>query len=176
MRIYARPPNANVRFTIADGKRGILETVALMRRLVDQYKLDPEIRSLALSLIGGVREKDALGEIEACFYFVRDCIRYVMDIYDVETLHTPDRLLAIGQGDCDDKATLLASLLESIGYETAFKVVGYNGPDFQHVYLIASGHGVMIPLDPTEPEPAGWEAPDPTVSIVFGSDHLPHVE
>lgn len=153
------------RFTLADGKRGILQTVKVMRDLVEQYKQDPQIRSTALSLVAMCPEKDPLAEIGAVFRFVRDSIRYTMDIYDVETLHTPDVVLEIGQGDCDDKSVLLASLLESIGYETAFKVTGYNGPDFEHVYVFVRGYGVAAHLDATEPEDMGWEAPGATVSM-----------
>jgi hypothetical protein len=165
MFIYERPHITM--HTLAGGKRGILQTVHLMRDLVDQFKTDPEIRGLALSLVKGCREKDAVGEIECIFHFVRDCIRYVMDVYDVETLHTPPMLLEVGQGDCDDKSTLLATLLESIGYETAFKVTGYHGSDFEHVYVfVRSGPaGIALHLDATEPEAAGWEAPNPTVEM-----------
>ncbi len=50
--------------------------------------------------------------------FVRDNIRYIKDIRDVETVAYPDITLQQGQGDCDDKSVLLASLLESIGHPT----------------------------------------------------------
>lgn len=152
-------------YAIADGKRGILQTVRLMRDLVAQYKTDPEIRSVALSLVAMVPEKDPMAEIGAVFRFVRDGIRYTMDVWDVETVHTPDMVLEYGQGDCDDKSVLLAALLESIGYETAFKVTGYDGPDFSHVYVFVRGYGVEMHLDATEPEPAGWEAPGATVAM-----------
>jgi transglutaminase-like putative cysteine protease len=164
MMIFQRDNRVGM-YTIADGKRGILETVALMREIVRQYKTDPEVRGIALSLVAQCREKDPVGEVTAIFLFVRDCIRYVGDVYDVETVHTPDQVLKIRQGDCDDKSVLLAALLESIGYETAFKVTGYNGPDYEHVYVFVRGYGLAAHLDPTEPEAAGWEAPNATVEM-----------
>jgi hypothetical protein len=164
MLVYPRENRIGM-YALSEGKRGIIETVSLMRQLVEQYKTDPEIRGTALSLVAMCREKDPVGEIEAIFYFVRDCIRYVMDVYAVETVHTPDQVLKIRQGDCDDKSVLLAALLESIGYETAFKVTGYHGPDYEHVYVFVRGYGLAAHLDATEPEPAGWEAPNPTVEM-----------
>lgn len=159
---YDRPQSVRM-FTLADGNRGILQTVALMRELVRTFKADHEIRSLALSLVEGVPAKDDSEEVERLFLFVRDGIRYVRDIYGVETVHTPPEVLRIGQGDCDDKSVLLASLLESVGYETAFKVAGYNGPDYEHVYVcVRASDGGWVHLDPTEFECAGWEAPGRT--------------
>ena len=161
MKLYNRPQWSRI-INIADGERGILQTVSMMREIVGQYKTDAEVRGQALALVAHLPQKDEYGEIEAVFNFVRDHIRYVKDVYDVETIHTPDKMLEIQQGDCDDKCVLLASLLESIGYQTMFKVTGYDGPDFQHVYVFASGLTCAMHLDPTEPESAGWEAPNPT--------------
>jgi transglutaminase-like putative cysteine protease len=154
-------------YGIAEGKSGILQTARLMRDIVAHYKLNPVVRDTALSLVAHLPQKDEAGEIAALFYFVRDQVRYVKDIYDVETVHTPDVLLEIMQGDCDDKSVLLASLLESIGYETAFKIVGFNGPDFEHVYVYVYAAGVDVAqhLDATEPEEPGWEAPGATASM-----------
>lgn len=165
MILYEKRPFRVDMLRLGEGERGVLETCAVMRALVNEYKVDPEIRALTLSLVGGVPEKDSLAEIEKLFFFVRDSIRYVQDIWDVETLHTPPELLRIGQGDCDDKATLLATMLESIGYETSFKVAGYHGPDFEHVYVFVRSHidGIALHLDPTEPVLPGWEAPNRTV-------------
>ncbi len=149
-------------FTLAGGKAGILQTVSLMRQIVDRFKTDPQIRNLALGLVSFLPPKDELGEITALFKFVRDEIRYVKDVYEVETVHTPDQIIKIAQGDCDDKSVLLASLLESIGYKTYFKVTGYHGSEYEHVYVYVSGSNVALHLDATEPEAPGWEAPNAT--------------
>ena len=165
MYVHTRPVATIGLFTIAEGEAGILQTAQVMRNLVNEYKANPQIRELALSLVRHLPEKDALAEIDALFKYVRDCIRYVGDIYDVETLHTPVELLRVQQGDCDDKSTLLASMLESIGYETAFKLTGYNGREYEHVYVFvrSSIAGVALHLDPTMPEEMGWEAPNATI-------------
>lgn len=155
-------------YTLKGGSAGIMQTARLMRELVGVYKMDPVIRNLALGLVQFLNEKEDFAEISAIFHFVRDQIRYVRDIYGVETLATPVKTLEIGQGDCDDKAVLLASLLESIGYRTEFKLTGYHGKDFEHVYVYACGATIELHLDPTEPEEMGWEAPNPTVSLYVG--------
>lgn len=154
-------PETRQFFTLAGGDRGIFQTAQLMRQLVDEYKVNPEIRGLALSLVRPLEGKNEMGEINSLFHFVRDQIRYVKDIYNVETLHTPTQLLKVGQGDCDDKSTLLAALLESIGYQTMFKLCAYDGNDFQHVYTFVIGTNIALHLDPTELEDAGWEPPNP---------------
>lgn len=148
-------------FALSEGTTGILQTAHLMRKLVHEYKSDPEIREKALGLVAHLPPKDSVAEITVIFNYVRDCIRYVGDIYDVETLHTPPEVIRIGQGDCDDKSTLLAALLESIGFQTAFKITAHSGPDYEHVYVFVRGgpQGVAMHLDPTEPYDAGWEPP-----------------
>lgn len=148
---------------MADGAVGILYTAQVMREMVRQYKSNLFIRGLALQAVALVRERDELGEIEAVFRYVQNNVRYVKDISGIETLSTPVQTLETAQGDCDDQSTLLAALLESIGYETMFKLTGYHGPDFEHVYVavLAPNHG-MIHLDPTESGDLNNEPPNAT--------------
>ncbi len=152
-------------YQLAGGRAGTIQTAQAMRSLVRDYRRNPEIRALAMSLVGFLDQKDHAGEVNALFLYVRDSIRYLQDIYEVETLQTPDKTIQLAQGDCDDKATLLATLLESIGFRTVFKLTGYHGSEFEHVYLYVEGPGVSLHLDATEPEPAGFEPPNPTVSL-----------
>jgi hypothetical protein len=161
--MYLSSPLQSRRLNIADGLPGILETVRVMRSMVDTYKASLPIRGLALSLVEFLPGKDQRGEIEVLFTFVRDKIRYVKDINGIETVSTPDQTLNYGQGDCDDKSVLLACLLESIGYPTVFKITGYSGHEYQHVYVAALLDNELIHMDATENYPMGWEAPNPTV-------------
>lgn len=150
--------------TVSDGAPGIIQTVRLMRAIVRKYRANPIIRARALSLVQLVPQLDTYGEIRALFEFTRDRIRYTGDVLDVETLTTPDRTLESGAGDCDDKATLLASLLESIGVPTRFVTTGYTMPGvFEHVYVEAMlSNGAFIPLDCSDANFFfGWEAPAP---------------
>lgn len=151
---------------IPDGAPGIRATVQRMRALVREARVDPEIRRAAINLTLLLPPRDFDGEVRALFEFVRDRIRYVGDVNGIETLTAPAKTLALGAGDCDDKAVLLAALLESIGYTTAFVVTGYSTPGvYEHVYLaVMDSFGRLIPLDPSEPQPPGWEPANP-VSI-----------
>ena len=153
----------------ANGLRGVLQTLGVMRSMVNDAKVDPLIRQRATDIVFVTPSKDAWAEAEALFEFVRDRIRYTRDVHGVETLSTPQKKLEAGLGDCDDQSTLLAALLESVGYPTRFVVAGYSGPTPEHVYLQVllgdpdSGDGVWVDCDPTESGPLGWAPPDPAV-------------
>lgn len=132
-----------------------------MAQLATQAKVQPQIRELALSLVGVIPGKHYRSEIDRIFIWVRDCIRYTRDVRGVETVQEPLVTLDYRQGDCDDQVTLLAALLEAIGVQTRFKAVGFAPHHFQHVYLEARNNGEWIALDPTEQVPVGWEPPNP---------------
>lgn len=157
-------PADYVRVSIGEGAAGIFDTLALMRRMVNQFKTDPRIRQAALSVAFLTPAQDELSEVEAVFHLVRDHIRYTKDVYGVETLATPDKTLLMRVGDCDDMAVLLASMLESIGYPTRFVIEGYSdGVTWEHVYLEVCVNGAWIALDPTEQVAMGWQPPDPLI-------------
>jgi transglutaminase-like putative cysteine protease len=108
------------------------------------------VRETALSLTNGVRQKDWVGEVNSLFRWVRDHIRYVRDINGVETLQTPVVTMEVAAGDCDDKSTLLATLLESIGHPTRFVAAGYQAPGrYSHVYVETKLGSRWVPLDAT---------------------------
>lgn len=113
----------------------------------------------------GVRPHDHRGEAVALFRFVRDRIRFVNDPVGIETLRGPRATLELGGGDCDDKATLLASLLGAVGIPSSFRVVAADRATphaFSHVYVVAHVAGKDLPLDPTYPRtPPGWQLPHP---------------
>lgn len=138
-----------------------------MRRLVNQYKRAPQIRELALDLTSQLRPKDWAGEIKAVFEFVRDQIRYTRDIRGMETLQIPPVTLDLSAGDCDDKSTLLAALLESIGHPTRFVAVGYTVPKaYSHVYVETKLGPRWVALDATMPVDVGWSPRPPVARLV----------
>lgn len=151
-----------------------------MVSLVRRYKAHPLIRETARALVQGCADRDTSCEIAAMQAFVRDSIRYTSDVYGVETLQTPVVTLgylepAFGQyqpggvasGDCDDKSTLLASLLAAVGIPGAFCAIGVRGGDFSHVLVLARVRTrsavSYVPLETIIPgaEP-GWYPPDTT--------------
>jgi uncharacterized protein YdeI (YjbR/CyaY-like superfamily) len=77
---------------------------------------DDEVRRLAAELTKGKRTRDE--KLRALFNFVADDIRYVNYVSGEWWLpNRPQQLLARREGDCDDKAMLLITLLKSVGIE-----------------------------------------------------------
>lgn len=148
--------------TLADGSAGIFQTLKLMRDLINTSKLNPTTRMRVAQMLTLVPPKDSLGEIRTLFEYAQQRIRYMSDIADVETISAPEQTIATGAGDCDDKAILLATMLEIAGFPTRLIATGYNAPDtFEHVYLaVMLPDGSFLPLDPSEPYWPGWEASD----------------
>ncbi|HJW55863.1 MAG TPA: transglutaminase-like domain-containing protein [Burkholderiaceae bacterium] len=157
--MHLREPQTQTLQAIPDGVAGIEATLAHMMDYVREYKKDPQVRGLARELTLSLPQKHFSGEVEALFEFVRDEIRYLWDIADVETLQTPVVTLENQSGDCDDKATLLAALLESIGHKTRFVAAGFQPGQYEHVFLETKIGNNWIALDPTEPVPMGWTPP-----------------
>lgn len=138
-----------------------------MGRLVKAGKKHLSVRQAALDAVQGLAQKDWAGEVRALHAWVRDRVRFTRDIRGVETIQTPDITLALGQGDCDDKSVLLASMLESIGHPSRFVAIGFAPEEFEHVYVESKVGQNWVPLDATEPVQAGW-SPKRTVSrLVF---------
>lgn len=145
----------------SNGLRGVAQTVGVMRGLVNSGKVDPVIRQAAMSIVFLQPEKDAYSEAQAIFDHVQNRIRYVSDVYGVETIASAAKTLQGKSGDCDDKSILLASLFEAIGYPTRFIVAGYSTPGaLEHVYVQVCLDGQWIDCDATEPYPMGWSGPD----------------
>jgi hypothetical protein len=143
---------------IPSGKEGTKATLKIMGQLVKDGKKNLTVRQTALSLVRGLGPKDWAGEVRNLHAFVRDRIRYVRDIHGVETLATPEKTLEFGQGDCDDKSVLLASLLASAGHPTRFVAIALTDPEnFVHVYPETKIGANWIALETTEPVEVGWE-------------------
>lgn len=142
---------------IPAGPEGVYQTLRIMRQLTRLGKKEIVVRQKALELTRNLNQKDWLGEVKSLHRFVRDNIRYIKDIRDVETVAYPDITLECAQGDCDDKAVLLASLLESIGHPTRFVAVGFRPNNYSHVYLETKIGHTWLGLETTEPVEVGWQ-------------------
>ncbi len=128
-----------------------------MGGLVKSGKKTLPIRQTALSLIRDLDQKDFAGEVKLIHAFVRDSIRYARDVAGVETLHTPEKTLEFGQGDCDDKSSLVSALLESIGHPTRFVAIGFQPNEYVHVYAETKIGKRWVSVETTEPVAIGWE-------------------
>jgi hypothetical protein len=128
---------------------------------------DDQVRRLAEDLTRGKKTRE--DKLQAIFEFVADDIRYVNFVSGEWWLpNRPQELLARRQGDCDDKAMLLITLLRAIGIEATEVLVQtrYTGqpsllrsekaaiPIFDHgiAYLPGKNGAPGTWLDATSPE------------------------
>lgn len=143
---------ADFRRWYRDGTRGFTEP-------------DDEVRRIAAELTRGKRTRD--DKIRALFEFVADEIRYVNYVSGERWLpNRPQQLLARREGDCDDKAILLITLLRAIGIHAEEVMVqtrllgrpsvllAKNAavPMFDHGIAFLPGPGGGTYLDATSPE------------------------
>lgn len=125
------------------------------------------VRETTLGCISQLPERSWRWEIMACHQFVRDRIKYVRDPDGFELVQTPEKTLHYGVGDCDDKSTLLASMLLSIGHPCRFVAVGFRGEEYSHVFVEAKLGERWWALETILPVEAGWEPPDSTSRLTY---------
>jgi len=140
---------SGVLFGIPSGVAGVRATLYLMRDLVRRYRTDLAVRERAAALTQHLPQKSWTREIRALHEYVRDGIRYLKDTNGVEVVQTPVVTMAVKHGDCDDKATLLAALLESIGHPARFVAVGFEPGKYSHVYVESKIGEQWAPLETT---------------------------
>lgn len=162
----AAPSQASL-IPIPGGIAGVQATLSHMVSLVRQYKTDMTVRTLAMELTRQCGEKDRRCDLAALHSFVRDRVKYQYDVDGVETLQTPVQTLRLGQGDCDDKATLLNALAASIGFPTRFCAIGVRGGDFSHVMAqVRLGAGWINAETIVQGIALGWFPPDATCTML----------
>lgn len=144
---------------IPDGRAGVYATLSAMAEITRDFARHPDIIVLARSLVGHLDGKNFLGEAREVHRFVRDEIRYVRDVLNVETLQTPDVTLALRSGDCDDKSILVGALLAAIGHPVRYLAIGLNGGDFEHVLAETKIGAQWRAVETTEPVALGWLPP-----------------
>jgi hypothetical protein len=156
---------------IGTGDQAIYNTVKKMKDIITVSSKNPYIREWAKKIVANVEVNNKKGEAAVIFSFVRDNVRYTKDPMGFEYIQTPPVLLEdIGQyikgrserpaGDCDDMCVLSLSLLKSIGFPVAIKVVSFQDHKrFGHVYgLVQIGHD-WVPIDCVRPDrELGWES------------------
>src|SRR5690606_26522168 len=126
---------------------------------------DDEVRRIAAELTKGKRTRDE--KLRALFEFVADDIRYVNYVSGEWWLpNRPQQLLARREGDCDDKAILLITLLRAIGIEaqevlvqtrltgqpSILRAKNAAAPLFDHGIAFLPGPNGGTYLDATSPE------------------------
>lgn len=126
---------------------------------------DAQVRQLATRLTQGKTSRDA--KLRALFDFVADDIRYVNYVSGEWWLpNRPQQVLARREGDCDDKALLLITLLKAAGIDAQEVLVqtrltgepsllrahGSAAPIFDHGIAYLPGPDGGTYLDATSPQ------------------------
>lgn len=156
---------------IGSGDEAIYNTVTKMKNIINVSSRNPYVREWAGNIVARVEVNNKSGEAEAIYNFVRDNGRYTKDPLGFEYIQTPPTVLeSIGQYlngkgdrpivDCDDMTVLSLSLLKSIGFPVAIKVVSFKSDfKFGHVYGLVQIGSDWIPFDCVRPDASiGWES------------------
>lgn len=126
---------------------------------------DPRVRRITLQITGGWSIPgdfdEMLKDVKAMYDWVRSNIRYRDDgmypvlpgdprlpvIYVAEMWQYPNQTLSVREGDCEDQALLLASMISSY-FKGRFRVECIAVTEHMAVYIPAEDGRIMI-LDPT---------------------------
>ena len=140
--------------------RGVYEVktekdrIQILANLIEEGSRSPKIRETALAIVKNCASRDYLCELKSIFKWLKENIRFVGDIKDIDTYHTAERVLNLRQADCDDSLILGASLCASIGYPILIKIISQDKNEpFHHIYFLAG----VSPDKPTK-----WYAMDPS--------------
>lgn len=143
-------------YSIPGGDAGTDATVQHMARLARTQASDPWVLVLAANFVNDSRPLDALRE------WLDSVLVFTEDPPEVEALYTPRRMLeqveytGTLRVDCDDVATLGATLALAMGYPARFVVVALGDPldasaPYSHVWVEARGGSGWVELDVTRP-------------------------
>jgi len=127
------------------GVAGVKQTLSMMVRLTNAAIVNPFIRAQAAQVVSMCNRGDKRAMCHALMEWVKRKVRYIADPKDVEALHSPAMMaeaIAKGRlvyGDRDDMSMYLAALMKSVGLSPCFRAVGYNGNQYQHVYVFVDG-------------------------------------
>lgn len=148
---------------LAPGELGIATTIEAMRAVaIEAASYSPIVQRIASTIVADAPRRNTKAQLEGLWTFLRAGIHFRHDTWRREHLRTPDQLLLeIAQAgrtsaDCDDVATLGASLLLAMGYQALFIIVSRRADRTpQHVFFGAIIKGQHVPLDPQEGYPVG---------------------
>lgn len=152
-------PKLEIKYQKSEGDEGIYETVDLLIQLKNKFKANGQIRNFTIKLLP--KTGNDFDYAKSIYNFIKDNIRYISDVYKIETIQTPILTLLNKGGDCDDISLLASAMLESIGIKTNYVIASYS-PDqsFSHIYIIVSFHdGKKLYFDGTAKKFIGYERP-----------------
>lgn len=131
---------------IVEPSKDIYHTLDIMEIVANKYKNDTQLISHHLK---GLNVIQTLKNIHS---FVVKNIQYTKDTIGIEQICRPLRLWVDREGknghtDCDCMSVFISSILINLEIPHSFRMVGYNGGDFQHVYVVVPNRPQDIILD-----------------------------
>lgn len=155
---------------IGNGDSAIYNTVKIMADVINESSANYKVRKFAESIIedkytGSFNEVNIINIIYS--YIIKNT-KYLYDINGVELIKSP--LIIIdeiesgfkSQLDCDDYTVFSLSLLKSVGFPVAIRIIAANGTkDYDHVYGLVKVKGEWIPIDCTLKQSIGMEYSSP---------------
>lgn len=100
------------------------QRVAFLRRMVNAAGMDPRIRLIATDIVkkAGIKDRDYPGQVAAILKWVQSNIAYFNE--QNEVIQDPLYTWQTRQGDCDDSASLILSLIQSLRLPNKFVLSG----------------------------------------------------
>ncbi len=151
---------------LPDGEAGTDHTIERMRAAVGRSRTSQMVHQVAAAIAGDQPNRDKPAQLLALDTFLRRTVHFKPDTLGAEVLRDPEQLLhEIGVNgttgaDCDDVATLGASIVQSLGMRPYFVVCAKRpGGPWIHVHYAAqpSSGSRLIPFDPQERvRPGDW--------------------
>lgn len=146
---------------LGDADARVRATVAAMSRVAAEAIRDPAIVQRAADIVRDVDGHNASAQIPVLRAWLAANVRFVADpLIDGDVIRTPALLLmqldkvGVMQGDCDDVATLAATLGQAVGIPARFVTLAFIEPNapYSHVFCeLQDQHGQWHELDVTEP-------------------------
>lgn len=135
------------KFDSPNGKSGNIYTLEKMREIARRESGHPLVRELAKNIVlhYKIPSMNYYDEAMAIGDYVKRKVRYIRDANGIEQIHSPVTMIkqiqeGRAQGDCDDMALLIATLLLSIGHSPKFRTVRYKSQNkrdpYNHVYVV----------------------------------------
>lgn len=116
------------------------KTLVRMAELVDRRASDPRVRYAVYDIVRQVADRDVAGQIAAIRAWLAQRCKFLSDPVQDELIIDPTVLLGdavttgSAYGDCDDVATLAATIGQSIGIPARFVVASFDGGPMSHVW------------------------------------------
>ena len=146
--------------TINSSFNQVKKTLSCMGKLRDQFKADPDFVELARRIVRMAGAYDPVSECEAVRRWIKSMVEYRQDPEGVEYLQDPLYLLSESLcGDCDDMATLAATLLAAIGHDCKPCGVLFHG-DRTASHAVCWDSSAQLICDPVSDLPVDcWPGP-----------------